>query len=119
VHHDDPVWDGPTPWLATYRHSHKELHLAANPYVSLAYWDQEQEQVYADCRAEWVDDEAEKLRLWDFYRRAPEGYGLESFWRAPDDKNFGLLRLEPWRVELWSVQGLFTRTPPRVWRARA
>ena len=29
---------------------------------------------------------------------------------------FERLRLEPWRIELWSVQGLFNRTPPQVWR---
>src|SRR3954447_1021598 len=74
-----PVWEEPTGWLATYRHSFKEKHLAANPWISLAFWDQEQEQVYADCRATWIDDTATKDRLWDLYTTAPEGYELPPF----------------------------------------
>ena len=59
-----PIWEEPTGWLATYRHSHKEKHLARNPYVSLAFWDQEQEQVYVECKTEWVDDVHTKNRIW-------------------------------------------------------
>jgi general stress protein 26 len=112
-----PVWEEPTGWLATFRHSFKEKHLAVNPYVSLAFWDANQEQVYVECRATWVDDAAEKDRLWDLYSEKPEGYGLSGFWKGKDDPNYGLLRLDPWRIELWSVTGLFERTPPQVWRS--
>jgi hypothetical protein len=28
-----------------------------------------------------------------------------------------VLRLEPWRVELWSLEALGSRQPPQVWRA--
>ena len=112
-----PVWEEPTGWLATYRHSFKEKHLAANPWISLAFWDQEQEQVYVDCRTTWVDDTATKDRLWDLYTTAPEGYELRHFWKSKADPHYGLLRLDPWRIELWSVQGLFSRTPPQVWRS--
>ena len=34
----------------------------------------------------------------------PEGYPLEQFFRRPDHPEYGLLRLEPWRIELWDVQ---------------
>jgi len=112
-----PVWEEPTGWLATYRHSFKEQHLARNPYASLAFWDPEQEQVYVDCKTTWIDDTATKNRIWDLYSAKPEGYGLSAFWKDNSDPNYGLLRLDPWRVELWSLQGLFTRTPPQVWRA--
>jgi general stress protein 26 len=111
-----PVWEEPTGWLATGRNTFKAKHLAGNPWVSLAFWDQQQEQVYVDCRATWVDDMDQKHRLWDLYSRKPEGYGLRGFWKGPDDPEYGLLRLDPWRVELWSVKGLFSRTPPKVWR---
>jgi general stress protein 26 len=114
-----PVWEEPTGWLATGRHTFKAKHLAENPWVSLAFWDQLQEQVYVDARATWVDDDAQKHRLWDLYSRKAEGYGLRSFWKGPDDPNYGLLQLDPWRVELWSVKGLFSRTPPQVWRNQA
>lgn len=112
-----PVWEEPIGWLATFRESFKAKHLAANPWISLAYWDQAQEQVYVDCRATWIDDPAEKARLWDLYSVKPEGYPLNGFWKGIDDPNYGLLRLDPWRIELWSVKGLFSRTPPQVWRS--
>jgi len=112
-----PVWEEPVGWLATFRHSFKEKHLAEHPWISLAYWDAHQEQVYVDSRATWVDDASEKARVWDLYSKRPEGYPLSSFWKGVDDPNYGLLRLDPWRVELWSLEGLFSRTPPQVWRS--
>ena len=68
-----PVWEEPTGWLATNRGSFKAKHLAENPWVSLAFWDQEQEQVYVDCHAMWVDDERQMRRLWDLYARQARG----------------------------------------------
>jgi general stress protein 26 len=112
-----PVWEEPVGWLATGRHSFKATHLERNRYVSLAYWDQAHEQVYVECLTTWVDDDAERARLWDLYARAPEGYPLGDFFRAPDHPEYGLLRLDPWRIELWTVQELFARTPPTVWHA--
>ena len=114
VHH---VWEEPTGWLATFRQSFKAKHLEANPWVSLAFWDQEQEQVYVDAHTTWVDDDATKARLWELYSTKPEGYPLSGFCKGIDDPNYGLLRLNPWRIELWSVKGLFARTPPQVWRS--
>jgi general stress protein 26 len=111
-----PVWEEPVCWLATGRHSFKAKHLEQNPYVSLAYWDQSHEQIYAECTATWVDDGAERRRLWDLYAHKPEGYPLDRFFRRPDHPEYGLLRLDPWRIELWDVKGLFAQTPPQVWR---
>jgi general stress protein 26 len=111
-----PVWEEPTGWLATGRHSFKAKHLEKNPFVSLAFWDQEQEQVYVDCEATWVDDAETKARLWELYLTKPEGYPLSGFWKGVDDPNYGLLRLDPWRIELCTVKELFARTPPTVLR---
>ena len=111
-----PVWEEPVGWLATGRSSFKARHLERNPFVSLAYWDQSHEQVYIECRAEWVDDDAERLRLWKLYETTPEGYPLDHFFTAPTNADYGLLRLDPWRIELWDVKSLFARTPPQVWR---
>ena len=114
-----PIWEGPVGWIATGRHSLKEKHLAGNPYVSLSYWDQEHQQVYADCTAEWVDDTGEKARVWDLYRSTPPplGYDPQIIWRGGvDDPGYGLLKLTPWRIELWSLRDMITGSPPKVWR---
>ncbi len=113
-----PIWDGATGWVATARHSFKARHLAHNPYVSLTYWDPEQQQVYADCKAEWEDSADEKRRIWKLYKSTapPLGYDLAMFFKSPDDSEFGLLKLTPWRVELWSLADLVSGKPPVVWR---
>jgi general stress protein 26 len=66
-----PIWEGTTGWIATGRETLKTKHLAANPYVSCSYWDQQHQQIYVDARAEWVDDKAEKDRIWDLYKSTP------------------------------------------------
>src|SRR5438876_9527064 len=58
-----PIWEGSTGWIATGRHSFKAKHLATNPHLSLTYWDPNQKQIYAECRAEWEDDPSEKRRI--------------------------------------------------------
>lgn len=113
-----PLWEGSTGWIATGRQSFKSKHIANNPYVSVSYWDQQHQQVYADCRAEWEDDPAEKRRLWQLYKETPPplGYDLGMFWPAgPDDPTLGLLKLTPWRIELWSLQDMMQGKPSRVW----
>jgi len=114
-----PIWEGPTGWIATGRHSLKEKHLAANPYLSVSYWDQEHQQVYVDAKAEWQDDQDEKLRIWNLYKDTPPPYGYDPaiIWQAgPDDPEYGLLKLTPWRIELYSLKDLVTGTEPTVWK---
>ena len=113
-----PVWEGSTGWIATGRDSFKAKHIAHNPHVSLSYWDPNHEQVFAECRAEWEDDPAEKARLWAFYKATPPplGYDLAMFWKDADDPGYGLLRLSPWRIELSSLGGMMKGEAPRVWR---
>lgn len=114
-----PVWDGTTGWIATGRHSFKAKHLARSPFVSLSYWDQQHQQVYAECGAEWEDDPAEKQRVWDLIKNAPPpvGYDLSMFWQGgPTDPEFGALKLTPWRVELSSLQDMIQGKQPQVWR---
>jgi general stress protein 26 len=112
-----PIWEGATGWIATGRQSHKAKHLAANPYVSLSYWDPQHKMIYADCRAEWDDSDASKRRIWDLYKNTPPplGYDPAMIWRdGPGDPGFGLLKLTPWRIEL---AGLAEMMSPTVWRA--
>ena len=114
-----PMWEGATGWIATGRHSLKEKHLATNPYVSLSYWDQEHEQIYVDCKAEWQDEQGEKQRIWDLYKGTPPplGYDPQMIWQGgPSDPGYGLLKLTPWRIELFALKDMFSGTPPNVWR---
>jgi general stress protein 26 len=114
-----PVWEGATGFIATGRNSLKAKHIARNPYVSCSYWDQQHQQVYAECRASWDDTPAEKDRVWDLVKNAPPpvGYDPALFWPGgPQDASFGVLKLEPWRIELWSLQEMATGKPSQVWR---
>jgi general stress protein 26 len=115
-----PLWEGATGWIATGRHTLKEKHLQKNPYVSLSYWDQQHEQVYAECRAEWEDTPGEKRRIWELFKNTPPplGYDPGLFWPGgPDDPTYGVLKLTPWRIELWSLHDLVNGKPSQVWRA--
>ena len=114
-----PIWEGSTGWIATGRQSHKAKHLAANPYVSLSYWDPQHEQTMIECRAEWQDDAATKARIWDLLKTTPEpvGYDPAAFWQAgPTDPTFGVLKLTPWRLEVWSLAAMAQGEPAQVWR---
>ncbi len=113
-----PVWEGPVGWIATGRNSFKAKHLAGNPHVSLSYWDPQHQQVYAECRADWTDDLDEKKRVWEFYKStpAPLGYDLKLFWESPEDPEYGLLKLDPWRIEVSALSDMMQGKPPLVWR---
>jgi general stress protein 26 len=114
-----PIWEGQVGWIATGRHSPKAAHLTRNPYVSLTYWDPRHEQVHADCRAEWADDVPTKRRVWNLFRDAPPPMGYDPgafFPGGPEDREFGALRLVPWRISLWSLADLIGGKPPQVWR---
>lgn len=114
-----PIWEGSTGYIATGRETLKTKHLAENPYVSLTYWDQQHQQIYADCRAEWDDRPEEKQRLWDLYKETPPplGYDPGMIWPSPDDPTFGILKLTPWRIELHSLYDMPAGKEPLVWHA--
>lgn len=112
-----PIWDGPTGYIATGRESFKSKHVAANPYVSCSYWDQQHEQVFAECKADWVEDLAEKQRVWDLFKNTPMPYGYDPamfFPGGPAAAATGIMRLTPWRVELGSLATMMSG--PTIWR---
>ena len=113
-----PIWEGATGWIATGRQTLKAKHLAQTPWVSLSYWDPAQEQVYADCRAEWKDDPAEKRRIWELLKNAPPpmGYDPGLFWKDVDDPGYGVLKLTPWRIEIFSLADMAGGKEPTVWK---
>src|SRR4029453_2482103 len=111
-----PVWEGPIAYICTGRHSPKEKHLAKNPFVALSYWDPQHQQVYAECRCQWVDDVAEKTRIWELFKSHPQPYGYypAMFGNAgPASDDFGVMRCDPWRITLHSMSwtGSLTLSP--------
>lgn len=113
-----PIWEGNVGWLLTGRNSLKAKHINNNPNVSMSYWDISHEQAHAECAGEFIEDMDEKKRIWDLFLHTPEplGYDPALFNSNVDDPEFGLLKLTPWRVELWSVADLSTGTPAKVWQ---
>ncbi len=111
-----PIWEGATGWIGTRRTSPKAGDLAHNPHVSLAYVADVAKPVYADCLAEWVDDLAEKARIWERFRTAPPplGYDPAPIFGSHDRPDFGLLKLIPWRIEVTNFPA-----GSRVWRRSA
>ncbi len=113
-----PIWEGNAGWIATGRNSFKAKHITHNPHVSLSYWDQGQKQVYADCTARWEEDAGERLRIWELLKNTPPpmGYDPGLFFQTPENPDYGVLRLTPWRIELWSLTDMVSGNPPLVWR---
>jgi general stress protein 26 len=109
-----PIWESSTGWATARRHSLKSRHIAHNPYVSLAYIADVIRPVYVDCRAEWEDERFTKQRVWDMFGAAapPLGFDPGNIFKGLDDPEFGLLKLTPWRVELFDISDSESR---RVW----
>jgi general stress protein 26 len=93
--------------------SHKAKHLQVNPYVSLAYIHDKDKPVYVDCRAEWIDEAAEKERIWELHKFTPPplGFDPQPYYGTIQHPYFGLLRFTPWRLEIGYLHG-----EPLIWR---
>lgn len=98
-----PIWDGETGWIGTLRSTPKVRQIERNPHVSVAYVADVMKPVYADCIARWVDDPAERQRIWDLFKSTPEPLGYDPAGGAfgtNDLADFGLIQLTPYRVEV-------------------
>lgn len=113
-----PIWEGSTGWVATTRDSPKAKHLENNAFISLAYVQDPFKPVYAECRAEWVDEMEAKQRFWHLCKSTPEplGYDPGMIWEGVESPAYGLLRLIPWRIELYDLLNQQNR---KIWRAEA
>lgn len=112
--------DRPVGWLGTYRTRVKAAHIAHNPHVTASYWSPRQNVVAVDSIAAWDDDPDTARAVWDLYRTgSPPGNGYDpgQFWRGPDDPEFHVLRLEPWRVQVLTARELGRGLPYRQWKA--
>jgi general stress protein 26 len=115
-----PLWEGRGLWLLTERQSPKARDLDGNPSTSLTYIDNAEEQVHVDCRTSWEDRPDEKRRRWDWFKSIPPPLGYDPglfFTKGVEHESFGCLKLEPWRIELWSLADLMAGKPPQVWKA--
>jgi general stress protein 26 len=106
-----PIWEGQTGWVATQRNVLKARHLSRNPYVSLAYIADPMRPVYAECQAQWADDPATRQRIWNLFKTTPPplGYDPGAIWPGPDDPDYGVLRLTPWRIDLYDLMNQANR----------
>lgn len=110
-----PAFEGERVWVATGRASAKAAQIAKNSKVELFY------QVGTDFlhltvtgTAKFVDDLSEKKRIWD---GKVFDYELAQFWpEGPASKEFGLLLIEPTRVELTSLGEMSQGAKPKVWK---
>jgi len=107
-----PMWEGATGWIMTGRQSLKAKHLDKNPYISLAYVAEPLTPVYVAATAEWIDDAPQKERIWELFKSAPEPYGYDPapFFGSVDSPTFGVLKLSPWRIELYNLMTNNSRT---------
>lgn len=99
-----PLWEGAIGWITTRRNFHKAKHLAHNPYVSLAYIADLAKPVYVDCKTTWVDDLAQKQRIWHLCKDTPPPIGFDPtpIYESYDHPNFAILQLIPWRIEIYN-----------------
>lgn len=111
-----PVWDAMTGWFTTELRTAKAKHLAANPHISLAYIADPFKPLYVECRAVFLNDPATRQQVWDLYKTIPEPLGsdLALTWGHVDNPVYSVVRLDPWRIELYD---LFTPANRRVWLA--
>jgi hypothetical protein len=99
-----PIWEwdggeGLTGWIVTSPLSPKAAHLAAQPMVSLTYWNPGHDTCSARCRTSWENDDESRRVGWDRFARGPEPVGYDPslipMWTDPTAEAFGILRLEP------------------------
>jgi hypothetical protein len=119
-----PVWersaDGPAGWILTRPTPVKTRHLAANPHVTVSYLGANHDLAHFDCTAAWVDDPAERQRVWAWVASVPPPVGYDPatiFPAGPTSEDYALLRLEPYRVQVGLAVDLAQGQQPRLWRA--
>ncbi|MCA9889713.1 MAG: pyridoxamine 5'-phosphate oxidase family protein [Anaerolineae bacterium] len=113
-----PIWEGNIGWIGTGAGTYKSKHIAANPYVSLAYITNIHRPIYADCHAEWVTDSETCQYVWNLFQKTPEpiGYDPEPTFGAV--ANFNVIKLTPWRINLVSFPAASMEAGTKVWRSK-
>ena len=80
-----------------------------------------QQNVNVEATAEWADGTEDRRRIWELYKSTPPplGYDIGDFFLGgPDGGAWGLLKLNPWRIELGGMADPAAGLPfRRVWTA--
>ena len=101
--------DNLTIWLATFAKSRKVAHIRRHPEVHLTtgVTDIQGSMPYLQiqARAEILTDSETKKAVWSDY--------LANIFTGPDDPNYVVCRITPYRIE-WQPTG---NLPPEVWEA--
>jgi len=101
--------DNLTIWLATFAQSRKVAHIRRHPEVHLTtgVTDIQGSMPYLQiqARAEILTDSETKKAVWSDY--------LANIFTGPDDPNYVVCRITPYRIE-WQPTG---NLPPEVWEA--
>lgn len=103
-----PIWelegDRVTGWVATSPLSAKAADLAHESRVSLTYWTSDQDTCTADCTTAWETDPGSRATGWRRFAEGPAPVGYDPAiipgWSSPESENFGILRLEPYRLRV-------------------
>jgi general stress protein 26 len=111
-----PAFEGERVWIATGRSSAKARQIAKNSNVELFYQiGAEMVHLTVTGKATFVEDPAEKKRIWN---AKVFDYDLSQFWPAgPASDDFGLMLITPARIELTSLPAMTTGKKPEVWRS--
>jgi hypothetical protein len=99
-------WDGQSlvGWVATMPTPIKRAHLAGSPYVSCSYWAPTHDVAIAECRAEIVEDDETRTRIWHLFKETPPPLGYDPGgigvpgWDSPTSPAFAVLKLRPWHL---------------------
>jgi hypothetical protein len=100
-------WDGQrlVGWIATSPTATKRAHLQASPYLSINYWSPSHDTCVAECKAQWIFDDAGRTAVWNLFLNtpAPVGYNptMIPAWTGPTCDAFAALKLEPWRLRVF------------------
>ena len=105
-----PAYDGVTAYVATEPRAFKVRAIRQNPLVELIHHHADFRHLTLRSRAILVEDEALKASMWG---RFP--YDLAEFF-GEGGAEYGLMAIQPFRIELMSLGDYAARKPPRVWR---
>ncbi|MEM7141318.1 MAG: pyridoxamine 5'-phosphate oxidase family protein [Actinomycetota bacterium] len=119
-----PIWewdgDALTGWVATSPTPIKTSAIAADPRISLTYWNETQDTCTAECRATWIDD-ADREALWTRFADGPEPVGYDPAivtpWAdGPHSPAFSGWKLEPYRLRVMPGSAMLDGIGPLTWR---